>query len=86
MTVAPGTLIALLISLGIARLNGRFQAFVLALFFLPYILPVSVVYLIWDWMLNFQFGIGHARARLARASPACRSSSPANGSCRRWPS
>ena len=30
---------------------------VLALFFLPYILPVSVVYLIWDWTLNFQFGI-----------------------------
>ena len=29
----------------------------LALFFLPYILPVSVVYLIWDWTLNFQFGI-----------------------------
>ena len=57
MTVAPGTLIALLISLGVSRLGGRFQAFVLALFFLPYILPVSVVYLIWDWTLNFQFGI-----------------------------
>jgi multiple sugar transport system permease protein len=57
MTVAPGTLVALLISLGIARLSGRFQAVVLSLFFLPYILPVSVVYLIWDWLLNFQFGI-----------------------------
>jgi multiple sugar transport system permease protein len=58
MTVAPGTLIALLISLGVSRLSGRLQAFVLALFFLPYILPVSVVYLIWDWTLNYQFGIG----------------------------
>lgn len=57
MTVAPGTLIALLISLGVARLSGRLQAAVLALFFLPYILPVSVVYLIWDWVLNFQFGV-----------------------------
>ena len=57
MTVVPGTLIALLIALGVSRLKGRFQAMVLALFFLPYILPVSVVYLIWDWTLNFQFGI-----------------------------
>lgn len=57
MTVIPGTIIALIIALGVSRLKGRFQAFVLALFFLPYILPVSVVYLIWDWTLNFQFGI-----------------------------
>ena len=57
MTVIPGTIIALMIALGVSRLNGRFQAMVLALFFLPYILPVSVVYLIWDWTLNFQFGI-----------------------------
>jgi len=57
MTVIPGTVLALLIALGVSRLKGRFQAFVLALFFLPYILPVSVVYLIWDWTLNFQFGI-----------------------------
>ena len=46
-----------MIALGVSRLKGRFQAMVLALFFLPYILPVSVVYLIWDWTLNFQFGI-----------------------------
>lgn len=57
LTVLPGTVIALLIGLGIARLKGRLQAAILALFFLPYILPVSVVYLIWDWVLNFQFGI-----------------------------
>ena len=57
LSVAPGTLIALLISLGISRLKGRLQAMVLALFFLPYILPVSVVFRLWDWMMNFQFGI-----------------------------
>ncbi len=58
LSVIPGTLIALAIALGISRLSGRLQALVLALFFLPYILPVSVVYRLWDWMLNFQFGIG----------------------------
>ncbi len=57
LTVLPGTIIALLIALGVSRLKGRTQASILALFFLPYILPVSVVYLIWDWVLNFQFGI-----------------------------
>lgn len=58
LTVAPGTLVALLISLSVSRLRGRLQAAVLAMFFLPYILPVSVVFRIWEWMLNFQFGIG----------------------------
>ncbi|KAF0115708.1 MAG: multiple sugar transport system permease protein [Rhodobacteraceae bacterium] len=57
LTVLPGTVVALLIGLGISRLKGRLQSAILALFFLPYILPVSVVYLIWDWVLNFQFGI-----------------------------
>jgi multiple sugar transport system permease protein len=57
LTVIPGTLIAFAIALGVNRLAGRMQSMVLALFFLPYILPVSVVYLLWDWTLNFQFGI-----------------------------
>lgn len=57
LTVIPGTIVALLISIGVTRLSGRLQSVVLALFFLPYILPVSVVYRIWDWTLNFQFGI-----------------------------
>ena len=57
LSVVPGTAIALLIALGIQRLKGRLQAFVLTLFFLPFILPVSVVYWLWDWLLNFQFGI-----------------------------
>lgn len=57
MSVVPGTAVALAIALGVSRLSGRMQAFVLALFFLPYILPVSVVYRLWDWTMNFQFGI-----------------------------
>ena len=57
LSVIPGTIVALLIALAVSRLSGRIQALVLALFFLPYILPVSVIYLIWDWTLNFQFGV-----------------------------
>lgn len=57
LTVVPGTLIALAIAMGVSRLSDRLQSLVLALFFLPYILPVSVVYRIWDWTMNFQFGI-----------------------------
>ncbi len=57
LSVVPGTAAALLIALAIQRLSGRLQAAVLALFFLPFILPVSVVYLLWDWVLNYQFGI-----------------------------
>ena len=57
LTVIPGTFMALAISLGVSRLSGRLQALVLALFFLPYILPISVVFRLWDWVMNFQFGI-----------------------------
>ncbi|UVC06618.1 sugar ABC transporter permease [Rhizobium sp. TH2] len=57
LTVVPGTLVAFGIALGVNRLSGRIQALVLSLFFLPYILPVSVVYYIWDWTLNLQFGV-----------------------------
>jgi len=58
LSVIPGAAVALLIALAVQRLSGRLQAAVLALFFLPFIVPVSVVYLIWDWILNYQFGIG----------------------------
>lgn len=57
LTVAPGTLVALAIALMVQRLNGWLQSLVLAAFFLPYILPVSVVYLIWNWMFDYQYGI-----------------------------
>ena len=57
LTVIPGTAIALLIALMVARLSGWLQSMILAVFFLPFILPVTVVYVIWDWMTNVQFGI-----------------------------
>jgi multiple sugar transport system permease protein len=57
LTVIPGTAVALGIALMVSRLSGWMQSLVLAAFFLPYILPVTVVYLIWQWLLNVQFGI-----------------------------
>ncbi|PJE27654.1 carbohydrate ABC transporter membrane protein 1, CUT1 family [Pseudooceanicola antarcticus] len=57
LTVIPTTVIALLIALAVSKLKGRMQALVLTLFFLPFVLPVSVVTMIWAWMLDFQFGI-----------------------------
>lgn len=57
LTVVPTTALALMIALMINRLRGPLQALALAIFFLPYILPVSVVTHIWTWMLDFQFGV-----------------------------
>ncbi|KAB0677710.1 carbohydrate ABC transporter permease [Aureimonas leprariae] len=57
LTVIPTTLIALGIALMVSRLSGWVQSAVLVVFFLPYVLPVSVVTEIWAWMLDFQFGI-----------------------------
>jgi multiple sugar transport system permease protein len=43
MTVVPSTLIGLGLALLVNRLNGAWQAIALAVFFIPYILPVSTV-------------------------------------------
>jgi multiple sugar transport system permease protein len=57
LTVIPGTAVALLIALMVSRLNGWFQSIILAMFFVPYVLPVTVVYILWDWLFNVQFGV-----------------------------
>ncbi|CVI19893.1 Lactose ABC transporter membrane spanning protein [Agrobacterium fabacearum CFBP 5771] len=57
LTVVPTTVIALLIALAVSRLSGIKQTIAVSLFFLPYVLPVSVVTEIWAWMLDLQFGI-----------------------------
>jgi len=56
LTVIPNTLIGLMFALMVVRLN-RLKSVVLAAFFLPYMLPVSVVTLVFQWILNTQFGI-----------------------------
>jgi multiple sugar transport system permease protein len=57
LSVIPGVLVALLVALGVNRLKGWAQSIVLAAFFLPYILPVSVVFRIWSWMFDKDFGV-----------------------------
>jgi multiple sugar transport system permease protein len=47
----------LIVALGVNRLKGWAQSIVLACFFLPYILPVSVVYRVWLWMGDKDFGV-----------------------------
>ena len=64
LTVIPTTLLGLCIALMVQRLNGWLQSLVLAAFFLPYILPVTVVYLIWNWMLDLQFGVAQYAIQL----------------------
>ncbi|MFK3780362.1 carbohydrate ABC transporter permease [Agrobacterium sp. NPDC089420] len=57
LTVVPTTIIALTIALAVSRLSGIGQTIAMSLFFLPYVLPVSVVTEIWAWMLDLQFGV-----------------------------
>ncbi len=55
LTVVPGTLLGLAFAMLVVRLKGFWQALVLAVFFLPYILPVTTVTSIWTW---FVYGPG----------------------------
>src|SRR6185295_17683790 len=57
LTVVPGTIAALIVAMMVSRLKGWVQSLVLAAFFLPFILPVTVVYLIWQWITDLQYGI-----------------------------
>lgn len=57
LTVIPATLTALAIAVGVNRLKGWMQSVILACFFIPYILPVSVVFRVWGWMFDSQFGV-----------------------------
>jgi multiple sugar transport system permease protein len=57
LSVIPSTLLGLVVALGVNRLKGWMQSVVLAAFFLPYILPVSVVFRIWAWMFDKDFGV-----------------------------
>ena len=56
LTVVPNTAAGLGFALMIMRLR-RLRGLVMALMFLPYILPVSVVTQIWNWFLSGSYGI-----------------------------
>jgi multiple sugar transport system permease protein len=64
LSVIPSTLLGLLVALGVNRLKGWLQSVVLAAFFLPYVLPVSVVFRIWQWMCDKDFGIAQHAVQL----------------------
>jgi len=64
LTVVPNTLISLVIAMAVNRLKGWQQGFIMACFFLPYILPVSVVFLIWNWIIDVQYGLVQFVVRL----------------------
>jgi multiple sugar transport system permease protein len=57
LSVIPSVALGLLVALAVNRLKGWVQSVVLAAFFLPYILPVSVVFRIWQWMFDKDFGV-----------------------------
>jgi len=66
LSVIPSTVLGLIVALGVNRLKGWLQSVTLAAFFLPYILPVSVVYRIWNWIFDKDFGVAqYALAPLA---------------------
>jgi multiple sugar transport system permease protein len=56
LTVVPNTLVGFILALLVVRLK-RLRMFVLAAFFLPFVLPVSVVYDAAIWVLDPNFGI-----------------------------
>ena len=60
LSVIPSTVLGLVVALGVNRLKGWMQSVTLAAFFLPYILPVSVVFRIWAWTIDKDFGIAQA--------------------------
>jgi multiple sugar transport system permease protein len=69
MTAVPSTVVGLAIGLVLVRLRGPLQALVLALFFLPYVLPVSTVTTIWGWMLGYPHGVLQGPITLITGEP-----------------
>jgi multiple sugar transport system permease protein len=64
LTVIPCTILALFLAMAIERLNGWWQSAALACFFLPFMLPMSVVYLIWNWIFDTEYGIAQGAVSL----------------------
>jgi len=56
LSVVPNTAVGLILALMVVRLK-KLRPPILAAFFLPFMLPVSVVTLIWEWMFDNNYGI-----------------------------
>ncbi|MFC4454737.1 sugar ABC transporter permease [Deinococcus sonorensis] len=59
LTVIPLTAIGMLMAI-LTRSGGRLRRVAQAVFFIPYVLPVSVATLIWQWVLNPNLGVVNA--------------------------
>ena len=66
LTVVPNTALGLILALMVMRLKLA-RRWVLAMFFLPHILPVSVVTNLWLWLLDQNFGIVNYLSKLTIA-------------------
>lgn len=85
LTVVPTTVIALLIALAVSRLSGIKQTIAMSLFFLPYVLPVSVVTEIWAGCSTCSSAFSNRSFRCWRANRSRFSRTPlghADGRCR----
>ena len=69
LTVVPNTLIGLGIAILINRLRRTVRAVALGCFFIPYVLPSTVVYEIWSWVLDRQFGIAQFLIKAVTGHP-----------------
>lgn len=59
LTVVPLTIIGMLMAL-LTQAGGRLRRVAQAIYFIPYVLPVSVATLIWQWVLNPNLGVVNA--------------------------
>ena len=59
LTVIPLTAVGMVMAL-LTQAGGRLRRAAQALFFIPYVLPVSVATLIWQWILNPNLGVVNA--------------------------
>lgn len=59
LTVIPLTAVGMMLAM-LTKAGGRLRQFAQAVFFIPYVLPVSVATLIWQWVLNPSLGVVNA--------------------------
>jgi multiple sugar transport system permease protein len=59
LTVIPLTALGMIMAL-LTQRGGRLRRVAQAIFFIPYVLPVSVATLIWQWVLNPNLGVVNA--------------------------
>lgn len=59
LTVLPLTALGMIMAL-LTKAGGRLRRVAQAIFFIPYVLPVSVATLIWQWVLNPNLGVVNA--------------------------